>query len=171
MAIKSIFKKDIYRHIDGVIKAEDNDVLKNELEEFVITDEIRTNLETFFENYNEGNSNGAWISGFFGSGKSHLLKILSAVLENRDVGGRRAAEIFLEHCEGNEDCTILKGLVERAIRTPSKSILFNIGQQADAMGRADRKDTILPAFLQVFNAHCGYCEQNPAVAAFERQLD
>ena len=38
MAIKSIFKKDIYRHIDGVIKAEDNDVLKNELEEFVITD-------------------------------------------------------------------------------------------------------------------------------------
>lgn len=171
MGIKNLFKKDIYRHIDGVIKAEDNDVLKNELEEFVITDEIRTNLETFFENYNEGNSNGAWISGFFGSGKSHLLKILAAVLENKDVGGRRAAEIFLEHCEGNEDCTILKGLVEKAIRTPSKSILFNIGQQADATGRADRKDTILPAFLQVFNAHCGYCEQNPAVAAFERQLD
>lgn len=171
MAIKSIFKKDIYRHIDGVIKAEDNDVLKNELEEFVITDEIRGNLETFFENYNDGNSNGAWISGFFGSGKSHLLKILAAVLENRDVGGRRAAEIFLEHCEDNEDFTILKGLVERATRTPSRSILFNIGQQADATGRADRKDTILPAFLQVFNAHCGYCEQNPAVAAFERQLD
>ena len=171
MALKSIFKKDIYRHIDGVIKAEDTEVLRNELEEFVITDEIRTNLETFFENYNEGNSNGAWISGFFGSGKSHLLKILSAVLENREVGGRRAAEIFLEHCEGNDDFTILKGLVERAIRTPSQSILFNIGQQADATGRADRKDTILPAFLQVFNAHCGYCEQNPAVAAFERQLD
>ena len=57
MAIKSIFKKDIYRHIDGVIKAEDAAVLRNELEEFVITDEIRVNLETFFENYNDGNSN------------------------------------------------------------------------------------------------------------------
>ena len=171
MAIKALFKKDIYRHIDGVIKAEDGGVLKTELDEFVITDEIRTNLEEFFENYNEGNSNGAWISGFFGSGKSHLLKILSAVLENKEVGGEKAADIFLRHCEGNEDCTILKGLVERAVRTPSKSILFNIGQQADATGRADRKDTILPAFLQVFNAHCGYCEQNPAVAAFERQLD
>ena len=91
MAIKSIFKKDIYRHIDGVIKAEDAAGLRNELEEFVITDEIRTNLETFFENYNAGNSNGAWISGFFGSGKSHLLKILAAVLENRDVDGQRAA--------------------------------------------------------------------------------
>ena len=52
--------KDIYRHIDGVIKAEDAAVLRNELEEFVITDEIRVNLETFFENYNDGNSNGAW---------------------------------------------------------------------------------------------------------------
>ncbi len=171
MKIAQLFKKDIYRHIDGVIKAEDGAVLRNELEEFVITDEIRSNLEVFFENYNEGNSNGAWISGFFGSGKSHLLKILAAVLENKEVDGRMAAEIFLGHCEGNEDCVLLKGLVEKAIHSPSKSILFNIGQQADATGRADRKDTILPAFLQVFNAHCGYCEQNPAVAAFERQLD
>ena len=172
MQIKDLFKKDINRHIEGVIKAEDSAVLGNELEEFVVTDEIRGALETFFENYNEGNSNGAWISGFFGSGKSHLLKILAAVLENRDVGGgRRAADVFLSLCEGKEDLTLLKGLVERAVRTPSTSILFNIGRQADAMGRADRKDTILPAFLQVFNAHCGYCEQNPAVAQFERELD
>ena len=74
-------------------------------------------------------------------------------------------------CEGKEELTLLKGLVERAVRTPSKSILFNIGRQADAMGRADRKDAILPAFLQVFNAQCCYCEQNPAVAQFERELD
>lgn len=171
MNIAQLFKKDINRHIEGVIKAEDEDVLKNELEEFVITDEIRSYLETFFENYNEGCSNGAWISGFFGSGKSHLLKILSAVVENRDVGGRRAADVFISLCAGREDLTLLKGLVERAVKTPSKSILFNIGRQANAMGRADRKDTILPAFLQVFNAHCGYCEQNPAVAQFERELD
>lgn len=171
MNIAQLFKKDINRHIEGVIKAEDAAVLKNELEEFVITDEIRSYLETFFENYNEGNSNGAWISGFFGSGKSHLLKILAAVIENRNVGGKRAADIFISLCEGNDDLMLLKGLVERAVRTPSKSILFNIGRQADATGRADRKDTILPAFLQVFNAHCGYCEQNPAVAQFERELD
>ena len=171
MNIAQLFKKDINRHIEGVIKAEDAAVLKNELEEFVITDEIRSYLETFFENYNEGNSNGAWISGFFGSGKSHLLKILAAVIENRDVGGKRAADIFISLCEGKEDLTLLKGLVERAVRTPSHSILFNIGRQADATGRADRKDTILPAFLRVFNAHCGYCEQNPAVAQFERELD
>ena len=171
MNIAQLFKKDINRHIEGVIKAEDAAVLKNELEEFVITDEIRSYLETFFENYNEGNSNGAWISGFFGSGKSHLLKILAAVIENREVGGKRAADIFVSLCEGKDELTLLKGLVERAVRTPSKSILFNIGRQADATGRADRKDTILPAFLQVFNAHCGYCEQNPAVAQFERELD
>ncbi len=171
MDIAQLFKKDINRHIEGVIKAEDASVLQSELEEFVITDEIRSYLETFFENYNEGNSNGAWISGFFGSGKSHLLKILAAVVENREVGEKNAAEIFISLCEGCEELTLLRGLVERAARTPSNSILFNIGRQADATGRADRKDTILPAFLQVFNAQCGYCEQNPAVAQFERELD
>ena len=128
MNIAQLFKKDINRHIEGVIKAEDPAALRNELEEFVITDEIRSYLETFFENYNEGNSNGAWISGFFGSGKSHLLKILAAVLENHDVGDKKAADIFISLCEGKEELTLLKGLVERAVRTPSKSILFNIGR-------------------------------------------
>ena len=89
MLLKDAFEKDIDRPIDPVVKADETDDahLANELDEFVVTNEVKTHLLKFLESYNELASvgNGAWISGFFGSGKSHLLKILAVALENRNV--------------------------------------------------------------------------------------
>ena len=47
---------------------------------------------------------GVWISGFFGSGKSHFLKILSYLLENRQVGDRKANGLF---------CSRIKRIVDQ----------------------------------------------------------
>ena len=78
--LSSIFEKPIDRQIDGVIKADDETSLRIELDEYVITNEIGQRLETFFEAYNNySTTNGVWISGFFGSGKSHLLKMLQHI--------------------------------------------------------------------------------------------
>ena len=95
--LKDIFLKDIDRHIDGVIKADDTESLTVELEEYVVTREVAKRLQTFLDAYNEGQSgNGVWISGFFGSGKSHLLKMLALLLENRETGGRTPLSFFEE---------------------------------------------------------------------------
>ena len=68
--------------------------------------------------------NGVWISGYFGSGKSHLLKILSYLMsENAKPEWR---ETFLSKIEDEW----LRGDVEAAFRTPALSVLFNIDQQA-----------------------------------------
>ncbi len=68
MLIKEIFKKELERTIEGVIKADDDRLYKTELEEFVITKEIEQRLETFLGLYNNyQNVNGAWISGFYGA--------------------------------------------------------------------------------------------------------
>jgi chromosomal replication initiation ATPase DnaA len=123
-ALRSIFAKPIDRPIDGVIKADDEASLRVELDEYVITDEIGRRLETFLEAYNNyDTANGVWISGFFGSGKSHLLKILALLLENREVDGVHAFDIVAEKLTGNP---MLAGALRKAGALPSKSILFNI---------------------------------------------
>ena len=96
MIIKNMFSKPIDRDIKGVIKVgqDDNANIKQELEEYVVTRELQKHFADFFSSYKKGiNGNtdkmGVWISGFFGSGKSHFLKILSYILANKDVTWNR----------------------------------------------------------------------------------
>ena len=86
--LNEIYEKDITREIQGVIKVDDENYIKQELEEYVVTDELLKHFNSFFESYNAGiNGNtekmGVWISGFFGSGKSHFLKIRAVCLKPR----------------------------------------------------------------------------------------
>ena len=170
MAIRDLFEKPIDRFIEGVIKADDRKNLVNEMEEYIITRDIERKLDPIFESYSsEPTINGVWISGFFGSGKSHLLKMLSMVLEKRTVDGCDLSEIFLNKLRENHD-EVLVANMERSLRIPSRSILFNIDQKADS--NAQNIDShITDVFLKVFNEMCGYCSTLPFVAEFERDME
>ena len=103
MIIKDLFKKQIDRSIQGVVTIgnEDEEQKWQELEEYVCTDEITKSFRTFFRKYRESISvptekMGVWITGFFGSGKSHFLKILGYILENEVVAGVNAVDYFDE---------------------------------------------------------------------------
>ncbi len=168
MTIKEYFQKDINRPIETVIKADDRDHISTEVVEYVITDEISKKIRSLFQAYNSYNGvNGVWISGFFGSGKSHLLKILSYVLENKRVDDYNCGELFAEKIENDE---MLKGDVLAATRIPSEAILFNIDQQAQITSKAD-ENAILSVFYKVFFDHLGYYGFQPHVAEFEMWLD
>lgn len=104
MLIKDMFKKPIDRDIKGVIvvgEGEDSNA-KQELEEYVVTRELSKHFREFFDNYKKGivgetTKTGVWISGFFGSGKSHFLKILSYLLDGQKlIGGKRAVDYFID---------------------------------------------------------------------------
>ncbi|MFG1346539.1 BREX system P-loop protein BrxC [Xanthobacter autotrophicus DSM 431] len=166
--LRDIFEKPVDRAIEGVIKADDEASLRVELEEYVITNEIERQFERFLDAYNNyGTANGVWISGFFGSGKSHLLKMLALLLENRDVGGSPAYELFKQKCAHNE---ILAADLRKAVSIPSKSILFNIDQKADVISK-EQIDALLSVFHKVFDEMCGYYGKQPHIAQFERDLD
>ena len=90
MVLRDLYKKDIDRFIEGVIKADDDSNILQEVEEYIITDELNDKLETFFDVYtssaaHRASNTGVWISGFFGSGKSHLLKAWQHIHDNNFV--------------------------------------------------------------------------------------
>ncbi len=168
MNLKSIFDKKVDRLIEGVIKADDEASLRIEIEEYVLTNEVEKRLESFLNAYNDyEGANGVWVSGFFGSGKSHLLKMLALVLENREIDGSFAQDLFLPKCGDNE---ILRGDLKRAVAIPSKSILFNIDQKADVISKT-QIDALLSVFVKVFDEMCGYYGKQGHIAQFERDLD
>lgn len=168
MTLSDIFAKPINRRIEGVIKADDEASLRLEVEEYVLTHEVARRLEAFLAAYThyEG-GNGAWISGFFGSGKSHLLKMLALLLEKREVEGASVVDLFLAKCEENE---ILRGDLKRAVAIPARSILFNIDQKADVISKT-QVDALLGVFVKVFDEMCGYYGKQGYIAQFERDLD
>ena len=168
MTLKTIFNKPVDRPIEGVIKADDEASLRLEIEEYVLTNEVEKRLESFLDAYNnyEG-ANGVWVSGFFGSGKSHLLKMLALLLENRQIDGASSLDLFLPKCGDNE---ILRGDLKRAVAIPSKSILFNIDQKADVISKT-QIDALLAVFVKVFDEMCGYYGKQGHIAQFERDLD
>ena len=168
MILKDIFAKPVDRPIEGVIKADDEASLRLEVEEYVLTNEIEKRLESFLDAYNNyENANGVWVSGFFGSGKSHLLKMLALLMENRDLGGATALDIFLPKCSDN---AILRGQLQKSVSIPSKSILFNIDQKADVISKT-QVDALLAVCVKVFDEMCGYYGKQGHIAQFERDLD
>lgn len=181
MKIKELFVKQIDRPINGVIKADqrDDESIWQELDEYVTTKQVTEYLRRFFDAYlatvdhpNDPTISarmGVWVSGFFGSGKSHFIKILSYLLSNLEAANpgtgerRNAAQFF----ESKIKDPMLLGDVRRAVAGKTDVILFNIDSKADA--KTDR-DAILQVFLRVFNEMQGLSGDAPHVAHMERHL-
>lgn len=170
-----MFEKKIDRDIKGVIKVgqSDEENVYQELDEYVVTKELLKHFRDFFDNYEKGINNhtdkmGVWISGFFGSGKSHFLKILSYLLKNSVVEGKRAIEYFTDGKKIDDPMLIAKMTNSGTIS--SDVMLFNIDSKGSAKVGSG-KEAIVEVFMKVFNEMQGYCGSIPYLAEFERQLD
>ena len=174
MQIKDMFAKKIDREIQGVIivgQGEETNV-SQELEEYVVTRELQKHFADFFNAYKksiDGNTPkmGVWISGFFGSGKSHFLKILSYLLDNKTVGEKYALDYFIEDNK-IVDPNVLSNM-QLAANTPADVVLFNIDSKSESNGKQN-KDAIVNVFLKVFNEMQGFCSSMPHIADLERRL-
>lgn len=167
-----MFKDDIDRKINGVVKVDQNanEVLVQELNEYVITKELKKHFISFFNNYgdafNEKTADiGVWISGFFGSGKSHFLKILSYILENKEVDGVKTVERFRSKFE-DDPATFM--LIDRATKGETDTILFNI----DIEGSINKDATaVLRVFAKMFYNYLGFYGEDLKVAKLEQFID
>jgi energy-coupling factor transporter ATP-binding protein EcfA2 len=175
MKQKELYLKDIYRQIEGVIKANDDRHLLQELEEYVLTNELlgisnkNKMLPGLFDELTKSNFNGSiWISGYFGSGKSHLLKMLSLVLQNKEINGVQCSDVFAK--KATEDFELERN-IRKVAKVPTESILFNIAAKSDGItSMGSTIDPVLSIFLKVFNELLGYDPLNPEIAEVERHL-
>ena len=149
MIIRDMFIRDIEREISGVVKVAQTDENKiyQELDEYVVTKEISKHLSKFYDNYSKGiNGNtdkmGVWISGFFGSGKSHFLKILSYLLDNENIKGKEAIDFFKEKVKD----PMLLAEMEKGAKVNTETILFNIDSK-NPVNNKSKEDAILRIFV------------------------
>lgn len=188
MQIKELFTKDIERKINGVVKADQREdhVVFTELDEYVVTKELFTHFEKFFDCYMPSVRDpkakaasgklGIWVSGFFGSGKSHFIKILSYLLQNIDAKNellgigenkgesKKAVDFFKDKIQDG----FLISEINTAVTKENTVILFNIDSRANT---DDGDDAILKVFLKVFNEQMGFSGDHPHIAHLERELD
>lgn len=170
--IRDMFSDNINRKINGVIKVDQStdDVIEQELNEYVITKELKKHFITFFNYYSDAldeptDDIGVWISGFFGSGKSHFLKMLSYLLENKEVKGIRSVERFRKKFE-DDPATYM--LIDRSTKIETETILFNI----DIEGPINKdKTAVLRVFAKTFYKHLGFWGDKLQVAKFEQQIE
>lgn len=128
--IKSLFAQDISRRIEEVIKVDqaDEQIIREELNEYVVTDSIRRHLSEILDRYWETPNKphegiGLWVSGFFGSGKSSFAKYLGLALENRRIGGQGAAQILGKRTGDHKVQVLLTNIAEKI---PTEAVIFDV---------------------------------------------
>lgn len=172
MQIQDMFAKSIDRNIEGVVKVDQDSapVVRQELEEYVVTHEVAGLLASFYDKYEAAidrpnDKIGVWISGFFGSGKSHFLKMLSYLLSNRSVDGTPAIGFFENKVE---DAVVEARMKRVADTTCGETILFNIEDK-----RVGAKDAgaITRTFARVFADHRGFYGEDATLARLEAYIE
>lgn len=172
MKIQNMFYDNINREINGVIKVDQDtsNVTRQEVDEYVITRELKKHFISFFNYYSDSFNKptddiGVWISGFFGSGKSHFLKILSYILENKKIDGKSTVERF--RAKFDDDLATFM-LIDKCTKTPAETILFNI----DIEGPMNKdKTAVMKVFAKMFYNHIGFYGKNFKVAKLEQYIE
>jgi len=128
--IKDLFANDISRRIEEVIKVDqaDEQIIRDELAEYVVTDSIRGHLTEVLESYWETPKKphegvAIWVSGFFGSGKSSFAKYLGLGLQNRTITGEGAAKLLAKRLGDAKAEVLLSNIAEKI---PTEAVIFDV---------------------------------------------
>ena len=158
--IRALFANDIGRKIEEVIKVDqtDDDVLAEEMEEYVVTDAIRRHYTDIYEAYADAPKKptdgiAIWISGFFGSGKSSFAKMLGLSIANRAVGGKPSAKLFADRV-GDKKLQVLLGTIAEKI--PTHAVIFDVSTDR---GIRSGNQTLTEIMYGLFLQSLGYAKE------------
>lgn len=135
--IKDIFARDIHREIREVIKVDQTDdaVIRDEIEEYIVTKTILSNFVEILEAYSEspnkpGERMAVWVSGFFGSGKSSFAKLLGLALANRQIGSETTSDLLARHIGDEKVEVLIRTIIEKI---PTEAVIFDVATTRGVM--------------------------------------
>lgn len=154
MKIADLFRRDVHRTIEEVVKVDlaDEAVIAGELDEYVATSHILDEFEKVIDAYQESINNPnesctVWVSGFFGSGKSSWAKVLGYLLWNPEVLGRNAADRFFSRTEAPKLKSLLSTIHAQA---PTLGVLLNLATGSNVVAR-EGESVVFPAYRALLN--------------------
>jgi Family of unknown function (DUF6079) len=157
--LKTLFANDIYRRIEEVIKVDqtDEEIIRDEIDEYVVTDAIRAHYTHIFDAYRETPNRphegiAIWVSGFFGSGKSSFAKMLGLSIANRRVAGESAAERFAQRTSDKKLQVLLKTISEKI---PTHAVIFDVSTDR---GIRSGNQTLTEIMYGLFLQSLGYAK-------------
>lgn len=153
-AIKDLFSRPIDRHIEEVIKVDQADeaTVKEELEEYVITDSISNHFQKVYKAIADAPSEphegvGIWVSGFFGSGKSSFAKIVGYTVAARGIFGQTASVIFKEkvvrELPQSQVDAVTPYLDVINAKTPTTAVIFDVSMDRGVRTASERITEIM----------------------------
>jgi hypothetical protein len=175
MVIRQLFspERNPTRPLNEVVNAETAIDPRSEIDEYVFTDHTRAYLRTLIDGILD-TSQGVlpdclrgWIAGFFGSGKSHFLKLAGALLENRPLelpSGERARA--LEYAARRHALDLPWERLARDFHV--RAVTVNLAM-AHGGGRQAQLRPLFYRLASEINRAWGYSAV-PHVAAIEREI-
>lgn len=175
MKIGDLFDTKIEEKIDPVVKVgdvRDEHKLAEEIGSYVVTPTIERYIDDFLEHYTDSIYNptgevGTWISGYFGSGKSYLAKMIALLVENKKIGGLVASELFESRIPSDAPRreSILRSLYKIS-QCNSQVLAFNINSLADS-----KTTPLARLLLSQYYQSKGYSSNILYATVIEAELD
>lgn len=175
MKIADIFETRVEEKIEPVIKvAERNNEhkLAVEIGSYVVTPMIERYLDDILEHYTDTfltstTEIGTWISGYFGSGKSHFAKILALLAENKTIENVSSCERFVSRLPpGSDRSASIQRSLKRMNQCETQVLAFNLNTLASS------KTKELPELLlSQYYLFRGYCNNLTYARVIEAELD
>ncbi len=176
MFVRETFATTIEQRIEPVVKVVDRRpaVVLNELSNLVVTPQWERYLRSFLDIYADAADRrdeqgiGIWISGFFGSGKSLLLKVLGTLLDGADLNGQPVHDLFLNRLPPQSPD---RASISRYLTIIARKVTTTVvGGNLHAM-QASRDDPLALIAFKLFALQRGFTQNWPLAWAIEYQID
>ena len=176
MQIRDTFATTIQQRIEPIVKVVDRRpaVLLGELSNLVVTPQWERHLRGILDAYAEAAERddeqriGIWVNGFFGSGKSLLVKVLGMLLEGGDLGGQSAHAVFLSRLPSTSPD---RDSIRRYLTIITRKVTTTaVGGNLHTM-QANRDDPLALIAFKLFAFQRGFTQSWPLAWAIEYQID